>query len=303
MPIHLPAISRRQFLARSLAGGAALVLSPSLLAAANDPDPDSWALLSDTHLAADRNLKAHGINMTDHFTSVSGELVALPKRPAGVFITGDCAYSSGEKSDYALVTDLLQPIREAQMPVHLALGNHDNRERFWDVLQAEKAAARPLADKQVALLRTPRANWFMLDSLEKTLETPGLLGQEQLDWLARALDANPGKPALVLLHHNPGEMSNVNGLKDTEALFAVIRPRKQVKAYIFGHTHVWKVKQDDSGIHLVNLPPVAYVFGAGQPSGWVQATLERKGIRLELRCVDTAHKAHGQITELQWRAG
>jgi 3',5'-cyclic AMP phosphodiesterase CpdA len=230
MPIHLPAISRRQFLVRSFAGGAALALGPKLLAAAKRTDPNFWALVSDTHLAADRSLKAHDINMTDHFTSVSRELLALPKRPAGVFITGDCAYNSGEKSDYALVADLLQPIREAQIPVHLALGNHDNRERFWEALQSEKAAARPLADKQVALLRTPRANWFVLDSLEKTLETPGLLGQEQLDWLARALDDNPGKPALVLIHHNPGEMSNVSGLKDTEALFAVIRPRKQVKA-------------------------------------------------------------------------
>ena len=56
MPIHLQPISRRQFLVRSLAGGAALALSPSLLAAAKRTDPNSWALLADTHLAADRNL-------------------------------------------------------------------------------------------------------------------------------------------------------------------------------------------------------------------------------------------------------
>ena len=100
MPIHLPAISRRQFLLRSLAGGAALALSPSLLAAAKRTDPNSWALLADTHLAADRSLVARGINMTDHFTTVSRELLALPKRPAGVFITGDCAYNSGQAADY-----------------------------------------------------------------------------------------------------------------------------------------------------------------------------------------------------------
>jgi 3',5'-cyclic AMP phosphodiesterase CpdA len=189
------------------------------------------------------------------------------------------------------------------MPVHLALGNHDNRERFWEALQEEKTASRPLADRQVALVRTPRANWFVLDSLEKTLATPGSLGQEQLDWLAGALDANPDKPALVLVHHNPGEIASVSGLKDTEALFAVIRPRMQVKAYIFGHTHVWYVDKDVSGIHLVNLPPVAYVFKPGEPAGWVHATLERKGIRLELRCVDPADKSHGQVAKLQWRAG
>ena len=302
MPIHLPAISRRQFLARSLAGGAALALSPSLLAAAKPTDPDSWALLSDTHLAADRTLKAHGINMTDHFTSVSRELLALPKSPAGVFITGDCAFNSGETGDYRQVANLLLPIRGAQMPVHLALGNHDNRERFWEALQEEKTAPRPLADRQVALLRTPRANWFVLDSLEKTHTTPGWLGQEQLDWLAGALDANPGKPALVLIHHNPGISGNI-GLLDTAALFAIIRPRKQVKAYIFGHTHAWKTWPDESGIHLINLPPVAYVFSPGEPAGWVHATLEDNGLRLELRCVDPAHKAHGQIVKLDWRAG
>ncbi|MGD0261901.1 MAG: metallophosphoesterase [Verrucomicrobiota bacterium] len=301
MPIHLPAISRRQFLVRSLAGGAALALSPRLLAAEKSTDPDSWALLSDIHLAADRRLVARGINMTDHFTSVSRELLALPQRPAGVFITGDCADISGETGDYRQVASLLQPIRGAQMPVHLALGNHDNRERFWDALQEEKAAPRPLADRQVALVRTPRANWFVLDSLEKTLSAPGWLGREQLDWLAGALDANPDKPALVLIHHNPGISGNI-GLLDTAALFAIIRPRKQVKAYIFGHTHAWKVWPDKSGIHLVNLPPVAYVFQTGEPAGWVHATLEDNGIRLELRCVDPTHKSNGQIVQLQWRA-
>jgi 3',5'-cyclic AMP phosphodiesterase CpdA len=302
MPIHLQAISRRRFLLRTLTGGAALALSPSLLAAAKRADPNSWALLADPHLAADRGLVARGINMTDHFTTVSRELLALPKRPAGVFVLGDCAYNSGQVGDYALVADLLEPIRAAQMPVHLALGNHDNRERFWDAFQAEKAARRPLADRQVALLRTPRANWFVLDSLETTLSTPGLLGKEQLAWLADTLDANSGQPALVLIHHNPGLSGNI-GLKDTTALFEIIRPRKQVKAYIFGHTHAWNVGQDESGIHLINLPPVGYVFTPGLPAGWVHATLERKGIQLELRCVDHAHKSHGQVVKLQWRAG
>src|ERR1039458_2678580 len=252
MPIHLPAISRRQFLIRSLTSGAALALSPSLLAAAKRTDPNFWALLSDTHLAADRGLMARGINMTDHFTSVSRELLALPKLPAGVFITGDCAYNSGQTADYRHVTDLLEPIRSAQMPVHLTLGNHDNRERFWEALTAEKAAPRPLADRQVALLPTPRVNWFILDSLEKTLSTPGLLGQEQLDWLAKALDAHTEQPALALIHHNPGISGNI-GLKDTEILFKVIRPRKQVKAYIFGHTHAWNRSEEHTEEHLINL--------------------------------------------------
>src|SRR5215471_7144876 len=154
MPIHLPPISRRQFLARAIAAGAGLGLGHELFAASKETDPDLWALLSDTHLASDRNQLGRGINMAAHFDKVSAELLTLARVPAGVFITGDCAYTTGEKGDYATLTALLEPVRRNQMPIHLALGNHDNRERFWEVLQEEKTAKRPLADKQASLMRT-----------------------------------------------------------------------------------------------------------------------------------------------------
>ncbi len=300
MPVHLRPISRRQFLARTVAA-AGLALQRPLAAAEKPVDRDFWALFSDVHLAADRERVVRGVNMTGHFSMVSRELLSLPKRPAGLFINGDCAFDQGETGDYARLAAMLEPIRGGAIPVHLALGNHDHRERFWNAFTDAKAATRPVADKYVALLPTPRANWFVLDSLETTASTPGLLGREQLDWLANTLDANRSKPALVLIHHNPGLSGNL-GLKDTLPLLEIIRPRAQVKAYIFGHTHVWKVNRDSSGIHLVNLPAVAYVFNQAEPSGWVHATLGAAGMKLELRCIDTAHKAHGQVVDLKWRA-
>jgi 3',5'-cyclic-AMP phosphodiesterase len=74
-----------------------------------------------------------------------------------------------------------------------------------------------------------------------------------------------------------------------------------VKAFIYGHTHDWKVTQDASGIHLINLPPVAYVFKEGKPSGWVEAELERSGMTLELRCVPATHPDQDQRLRLKWR--
>ena len=300
MPIHLPPLSRRGFLTRSLAAGAGLVLAPDLLAAGKT-DENSWALFSDVHLAADRSLMSRGVNMTDHFRAVSGELLALPKRPAGLFITGDCAYNSGETADYGALAELLKPIRRRGVPVHLALGNHDNRERFWDAFQAEKAARRALPDRQVAFIKTPRVNWLMLDSLEKTLSTPGSLGEEQLAWAGRTLDENAHKPVVVLVHHNPGLEGGSMGLRDTFAFLEMLRPRKQVKAYIYGHTHAWNSETDHTGLHLVNLPPVAYVFRAGLPSGWVHATVEADAMKLELRCIDPHHPDHGKRLNLPWR--
>jgi len=302
MPIHLPSISRRDFLKRSLLAGAGVALSPSLLAATRRVDANSWALLADIHIAADATKIARGITMARHFQIVSNELLALPKRPVGVFVVGDCAFNSGEKGDYATLTGLLDPLRGGKLPVHLALGNHDQRENFWEALTEEKAARRPVEDRHVALIRTPEVNWFVLDSLEKTLQTPGLVGQAQFDWLTKSLDANRTKAAVILVHHNPGTEGNIGGLKDAEALFEIIRPRKQVKAYIFGHTHKWKSWEDPSGIHLVNLPPVAYVFQDGDPAGWVHVTTRRDGLQMELRCVDNTRKDHGQVVHLKWRA-
>jgi hypothetical protein len=301
MPIHLAPITRRRFLLGSLAASLGWALPRRLFAAAKPEDPDFWALLSDVHLAADRGVVVRGVNMTNHFQNASLDLLSLPARPAGVFINGDCAYHSGEMGDYGVLADLLKPLREAQMPIHLALGNHDHRHRFWQAFQDATAEKRPVVEKYVSLLSTPRANWLILDSLDKTASTPGLLGQDQLTWLGQTLDANPEKPALVLVHHNPGFSGNI-GLKDTKALFEIIRPRKQVKAYIFGHTHTWRVEQDSSGLHLINLPAVSYVFQAGEPSGWVAATLGQAGMKLELHCIDPTHKANGQTFNLKWRA-
>lgn len=302
MPLHLGPLSRRQFLARSLAATAALAFSPELLAARKRSDPESWALFSDIHLAGDSAFKARGINMSDHFVTAALQVLDLPERPAGLFITGDCAYNSGQAEDYRQVANLLAPLRAGGIPVHIALGNHDNRERFVAAFPKLKPDKKNPAGKCVSVLKTKNANWIILDSLEKTLSTPGLLGPEQLDWLAHTLDANRRKPALVLLHHNPGIEGGNMGLKDMAALMEVLRPRTQVKAYIYGHTHSWKVEQDTSGLHLVNLPPVAYVFKEGDPSGWVQAHVGEDGMELQLHCVGMANKLDGQPTQLKWRS-
>jgi len=119
MPIQLPPISRRRFLAGSVAAGVSLVFDHKLYAA-QPADPYSWALLADTHIAADRNQIGRGVNMADNLKKVAQELIALPAQPAGVLVDGDCAYNTGEAGDYATLTELLQPIRQAGVPIHLA---------------------------------------------------------------------------------------------------------------------------------------------------------------------------------------
>jgi 3',5'-cyclic AMP phosphodiesterase CpdA len=216
-----------------------------------------------------------------------------------VFVLGDCSLDDGQPGDYVSVLKLLEPMRTAGMTLHLTLGNHDQRDNFQSVLPPNRS--RPVEGREVSLIKSRRANWFLLDSLEKTLQTPGLVGPQQLAWLSRELDANDDKPAIILVHHNPNAPGVTPGMKDTNEVFAVIRPRRHVKAMFFGHTHEWKVMQDESGIHLINLPPVSYVFKAGMPSGWVDARLERSEMEMQLNCLDSKDARHGKKYQLKWR--
>ncbi|HUD49607.1 MAG TPA: metallophosphoesterase [Candidatus Baltobacteraceae bacterium] len=325
MPVYLPPISRRRFLKGSLAA-AVLKAGGGCETRKSTADGQSWALLSDIHIAADPKLIFNKVNMTRNFQTVAKEVVAWPEPVSGVLINGDLAFNSGEVPDYTEVLGLLRPMREHGLPIHLALGNHDHREHFWATLPEEKSTVVNLPERQAAIVRTQFANWFVLDSLIETRETPGRLGGAQRAWLARALDENADKPALIAIHHNPALAGVTDGLlerspdmtgilspleslagmaaalQDTAELMEILRPRRHVKAYFFGHTHRWGVDHDESEICLVNFPPVGYVFEEGRPSGWVHATLKPQGARIELRCVDRAHKDHGQVVDLVWRA-
>ena len=96
------------------------------------------ALLSDIHIAANPKQIERTVNMTHNLKAVTEEVMAWPQRPGMVFINGDVAFKSGTTHDYAAVLGLLRPLREEGLPIHLGMGNHDDRENFWKVLRASK---------------------------------------------------------------------------------------------------------------------------------------------------------------------
>jgi 3',5'-cyclic-AMP phosphodiesterase len=277
-------------------------LPEGLLAGQPDADPDRWTLLADIHVCENADRVEQGVRPVKNFIAARGEYLALKPRPAGLIVAGDCAFLIGAKGDYTMLAELVQPIRKAGVPLHFALGNHDHRPNFYGAFpEARPAGEPPLIDKHVSILETPRANWFLLDSLQGTNDLPGRLGEVQLQWLAKALDARANRPALIVAHHNPQSTEGRGGLQDFNALLDVLRPRKQVKAYLYGHMHIWSLSQVD-GIHLINLPTLVWLWDKTAPQGWVDATLRADGISLTLHTLDKRHAAHGQRVELAWRA-
>jgi Icc protein len=305
MPIHFPAISRRAFLTRASVAAASFTVLRSGWGASPNADPNVFAILSDTHVPSTPEIAhASGTNMTTNMRQAVREVVAHPVRPAAVFINGDCAYLKGLADDYKNLAQCVSPLSEAGLPLHVTMGNHDNRGRLFEKLSSQKPERPLLEVKHVTVVESPRANWFLLDSLTETDVVTGEIGAEQRSWLDKALKARSDKPAIVMAHHTPQfepppEGKPWGGIKDTAEFMELLAAHRHVKAFVFGHSHVWETKKQGP-LHLINLPPVAYVFKEGLPNGWVEARIRENGLDLNLRCINPAHPLHNQKISLDW---
>jgi 3',5'-cyclic AMP phosphodiesterase CpdA len=300
MPIDLTRLSRRDFLGGTLAAGATLLTGVPAVATTDRRDAHRVALLSDTHIAESAATVANGVRMAEHLRQAIDELIALETRPTFTLINGDCAYLDGKRREYELFFELVRPLAETGIPIHLTLGNHDDREHIWAAMPFDARRNDAVKDRHVSIVAAERANFFLLDTLLVPNTSPGRLGEAQLAWLAKSLDAATDKPAIVVMHHHPDPKQPSGALGDTNALLDVLRRRRHVKMLVFGHTHNWNARELD-GIHLVNLPPVAYVFAKGLPSGWVDCTLKADRATLVLHAIDEKHPQHRQTLDLRWR--
>lgn len=255
-----------------------------------------WVLLSDTHIPGEYDLERHDVKPNHHLAQAREEILALAEKPAGIILTGDTVYLTGLVSDYKTLAGQFEPFAKAEIPLYPLLGNHDNYENFKAQL-GQYAFETPVEGKQVTIVETPNANWFFLDSLEKTNSTSGLLGDAQIEWLAAELDKRPGKPAIIAAHHNLEETSG--DLKDHEKFWDVVKPRNQVKAYIFGHTHVYRASVYD-GVHMINIPAMGWRFDNKQPLGWTEATIKPDGLELKLHTLDKDHPKNDDVRTFQW---
>jgi 3',5'-cyclic AMP phosphodiesterase CpdA len=135
--------------------------------------------------------------------------------------------------------------------------------------------------------------------------TPGTLGEAQRQWLAQVLDERTDRPALIVAHHNPrlgGDPKHFpGGLVDSAELWDVLRPRRQVKAYIHGHIHDRSLAEHE-GIHIINTPATSYVADPElSTTGWTVARLDADGVMLTTRTNLADHAWNWETRELAWR--
>ena len=293
-------MSRRRFLALS---GTSILVSAHGHAEGAAVDENWVAVLNDSHIGEKH---PHDSPIPTNLRNTISWLLSQPQRPVAVIINGDLALKDGQRGDYEHFAKLIKPLRDAGVPLHLTMGNHDAREVFYDVLSSEKPSAAVVESRHIGIVELKNANLFLLDSLKQTMIASGDLGEEQLNWLAKALEARRDKPAIIVAHHNPrlgGDPIHFpGGLEDSESLWKLLVSKPQVKAYIHGHIHHRDIYKHQD-IHILNTPAVSYVANKQtSTTGWTMARLSPKGASFTTHTHDSHHEWNGLKVDLDWRA-
>lgn len=293
---YLSLPSRRSFFARSV-GAAALLQGAHVLHGQQGADPKvaRWALLSDTHVSADRAFTNRGFRPAEQLTKVAG-MVANAKVSAAL-INGDLALQQGLPEDYQLLTELLQPMT-SKLPVALGMGNHDHRKNFQTAFQKYPGDVQVVKDKHVTAIESGPVRFLVLDSLIQANVTPGLVGKEQRAWLERYLASSDDTPTIVFVHHTPGD-GDIE-LMDAERVLRILKASRKVKALMFGHSHRYRFDKID-GFHLINIPAVGYNFQDEEPTGWLEAEFTAEGANFKLHAIGGNTEGNGKTTSVSWR--
>jgi 3',5'-cyclic-AMP phosphodiesterase len=290
-------MNRRKFIQTSLGAlGAAVTMGVSgdLLAEGNKNTATRLVFLADTHVPADVNDKFKGLYPYRNLQEVVAKIITNP--PEGVIVVGDLARSVGLPGEYVNLRKLLKPLAD-KTPLFLALGNHDDRGNFYKTFKTTLGSKQPIKNKHVIVINMPHLRLIVLDSLYAG-KVAGLLGKAQRDWLDDFLKNSDDTPTLLCLHHTFEDGDK--DLLDTPYLFRIIKPHRQVKGIIYGHSHSYNFSQRE-GIQLITIPSTGYNFREYEPVGWVEARLTAQGGEFKLHAIAGDKKKDGSITKLKWR--
>ena len=188
--------------------------------------------LTDIHLTTPGD-KIGGRDPIANFDRALNHAVSNHLDAEAMIITGDLS-DWGEAGDYQRLRDRLASV---PMPVHLCIGNHDDRETFLSVFP-DCADANGFVQ---AVLPLSQGTAILLDTWGPETHA-GHFCETRAAWLQTRLDEAEG-PVWIFLHHNPvpTHVAPVDEimLLDADRLGAVLAPHAAKIGHIFfGHCHV-----------------------------------------------------------------
>lgn len=148
-------------------------------------------------------------------------------------LAGDLA-DLGQPAAYQRLKTILDRL---PIPVHITLGNHDDRAAFIEVFGNSCLAETGKVDKVVDI---KGYRIIILDSSELG-RVDGVLDEDQIDWLHTRLVEAMERPVIVILHHNANALhirSDEIRILDPDAFIAALKTHPDIRQVIAGHVHV-----------------------------------------------------------------
>ena len=188
--------------------------------------------LSDLHLVAP-GASLHGLDPQDRLRRCVTHIRSVHADAAFVVLTGDLTHG-GEPAGYEAAHTILA---ELPMPLHVTIGNHDDRHAFRAAFPQAPVSEGGFVQEA---FNTPEGHFIVLDTHEPWRAEGGLCDR-RLGWLERELLVSVG-PVFLCLHHPPfpvglGRMDRIR-LLDGGPLLSVLRPHLgRVRHMLVGHLH------------------------------------------------------------------
>jgi 3',5'-cyclic-AMP phosphodiesterase len=218
--------------------------------------------LSDSHLFADGAGKLLGMDTQDSLQRVIERVLQEQPQIDLILASGDLS-QDGSAESYQRFREMTDVI---PAPARWFPGNHDE-------VPAMQAAC---VDSDLLEPVIDLGNWrvTLLDSSIPGA-VPGYLSEQQLALLERALSEAPDRHHLICLHHHPVSIGckwmEPIGLRNPDALFAVLERFSQVRAVLWGHIHQ-ELDQQRGPIRLLASPSTCVQFAPGSEEFQVDKT-------------------------------
>lgn len=191
-----------------------------------------FVVMSDLHLVGEGALSMT-LDTSDRLERAVDAVIDRYSDADFCILAGDLA-DHGEAVAYERLKSI---VARLPIPVHITLGNHDDRPTFLSVFGEHFAAETGKVDK---VIDVKGYRVIMLDSSEPG-RVDGVLEPAQIDWLRARLAEAMDRPVVVVLHHNANALhinSDLIRMLEPTAFIAALKTHPDVRQVIAGHVHL-----------------------------------------------------------------
>ena len=188
--------------------------------------------ISDIHLGRPGEL-VWGLDPGQRFQACLDDIRTYHRDAAFVVITGDLA----ERGEVAAYETLEARLADFPLPVHLMIGNHDDRANFQRVFPQVPRDGHGFVQYRTS---AQQRQFLFLDTCASPDTSAGAYCERRCVWLEAELRAAPDQAVYLFMHHPPFDIGHplmdAIKLRDPEGFVRAI-DGFPIRHIFFGHAH------------------------------------------------------------------